>query len=132
MVLSGLVMMSAPVVALAQVQIQSGGACSGLIGTGTTQGGVKEIICRVGDILSTIVPVLMVLAIIYFVWGVINYVIASDEEAKKAGRDRIIYGVIGLAVIVGVWGLVKIVQDTFGFDNTNTNPIVLPTIDIYN
>jgi len=38
--------------------------------------------------------------------------IASDEEAKKAGRDRIIFGIIGLAVIVAMWGLVNILIKT--------------------
>jgi len=48
---------------------------------------------------------LLALGVVYFVWGVVTYVIASDEEAKKTGRDRIIYGIIGLAVIIGVWVL---------------------------
>ena len=96
--------------------------------SGVTLETVSGIICKIGDILNVIVPVLIVLAVIFFVWGVIMYVIASDEEAKKAGRDRIIYGIIGLAVIVGVWGLVNVLKTTFGFDNANAGNQVLPTI----
>ncbi len=132
-VLSGVVLGSAPVLALAQVSTvggTTGGACSGVGATGT-QGvtDVATILCRIGNILNLVVPVLLALGIVYFVWGVINYVIASDEEAKKAGRDRIIYGIIGLAVIVGVWGLVKIVTNTFGIQNSNQTDIILPTIN---
>ena len=71
-------------------------------------------------------PVLIGLGIIFFVWGVISYVVAGDEEAKTKGRDRMIYGVIGLAVIVGVWGLVAILNNSFGLNNKQI--IDLPTV----
>ena len=76
--------------------------------------------------MNSIVPILIALAVVYFVWGVVSFVIASDEEAKTTGRNRIIFGIIGLAVIIGMWGLVNVLRNTFGLNNT-TN-ITLPTI----
>ena len=61
-----------------------------------------------------------------FVIGVIQYVIASDEEAKTTGRNRMIYGIIGLVVIVALWGLVRIVTNTFDL-NTNQG-VTLPVL----
>ncbi|MEI7810277.1 MAG: hypothetical protein WCI41_01830 [bacterium] len=82
------------------------------------QVGIQAVICKIGEILNTLIPILIVLGVVYFVWGVIQYVIfASDEEAKKAGRNKMIMGIIGLVVIVGMWGLVKIVTSTFGLNN---------------
>lgn len=128
-VLAGLVLASAPVMALAQVTVNNGNTstCQD-IKVGTTAGNptIVTILCQIGSILNTVVPVLIALGVVYFVYGVITYVISSDEEAKKAGRNRIIFGIIGLAVIVGVWGLVGIVTNTFGLDNSGT--INLPTI----
>ncbi len=122
-VLSGLVMSSAPVLALAQITT-SGAATGGcdVSETGTLFG----ILCRIGQLFNAIVPVLIALGVLYFVWGVVTYVISSDEEAKTAGRNRIIFGIIGLALIIGVWGLVNFLRNTFGLDNT-TN-IQLPTV----
>ena len=58
------------------------------------------------------------LAVAAFVWGVVQYVINSDDEAKKSkGRDFMIWGIIGLTVMVSVWGLVKVVSSTFGIQN---------------
>ncbi len=119
------VLVLAPVGAFAQgVVVQGTGytSCSG----GVT-GNIQSAICKIGDILRMIVPLLISLGVVYFVWGVITYVIASDEEAKKSGRDRIIYGIIGLAVIVAVWGLVGILTSTFEVDNAGET-ITLPTI----
>ena len=50
------------------------------------------------------------------------YFISSDEEAKKKGRDRIIYGIIGLVVIIAIWGLVGVVRNSFGLNSGPASP----------
>jgi len=78
-----------------------------------TRGGLYNILCRVHDLLGTVVPLLIALGVVYLVYGIVTYVIAGDEEAKTTGRDKIISGIIGLAVIVSIWGLVYMVTNTF-------------------
>lgn len=126
-VLSGIVMGFAPLVALAQ-GITTGGSTSTGCVIGTSQGTLFGLLCRVGQLLNAIIPVLIALGVVYFVWGVITYVISNDEEAKTTGRNRVIAGLIGLAVIIGLWGLVSLLRNTFNLDNT-TN-IQLPTIPV--
>lgn len=87
---------------------------------------IQGFICKIGDILNTVVPILVALGVIIFIWGVLTYVLAGDEEAKTAGRDKIIFGIIGLAVIIGLWGLVRILTNTFGVQNAGQN-ITFPT-----
>ena len=123
-VLSGFVMGLAPVVALAQVA--TGTNQANCTGPGTVSN-IEGLLCKIGDILSAVVPILIIIGVIYFVWGVVSYVIGKDEEAKKEGRSKIIYGIIGLAVIVSVWGLVKILTNTF-VPSQNTGSVTLPTI----
>ena len=77
-----------------------------------------SIILKIGELLSAVIPVLIALGVVYFVWGVVMYVIADSEEAKSKGKNSMIYGVIGLAVIVGLWGLVGIVINTFGINDS--------------
>jgi hypothetical protein len=86
------------------------------------RGGLYNILCRIHDLLGTVVPLLIALGVVYFVYGVVMYMIADDEEAKTKGRDSIIFGVIGLAVIISLWGLVYIVTATFRTEgNAPTN-----------
>jgi hypothetical protein len=80
--------------------------------------GITSLISTSQQILNSIIPVLVALGVVYFVWGVVNYVIADGEEAKKKGKDIMIYGIIGLAVIIGLWGLVNIVVNTFGLSGS--------------
>lgn len=124
-VLSGVIMTATPLLALAQITTvgsQSNGCDISQSGT------LFGLLCRFGQLLNSVVPVLIALGVLYFVWGVISYVIADDEEAKSSGRNRIIYGIIGLAVIIGVWGLVNFLRNTFGLNN-NTN-IQIPTVPV--
>ena len=120
--LSSLVLGFAPFIALAQNTT----GCAAVAGNGT----IQDIICRIGNILDIVIPILIVLGVVYFIWGVVSYVIGSDEEAKKKGRDRMIFGIIGLVVIVAMWGLVGIVTKTFGL--TGTANINIPTVPFNN
>ncbi len=95
-----------------------------------TQSGniIAGFLCRVALLLNTIVPILITLAVVYFIWGVVQYVLGSSEDAKKEGRDRMIWGLIGLAVIVSIWGLVAILKN-FTYVNNNSNTISVPCIE---
>ena len=117
-------MVALPMVAFAQNQTTG---CD-VVGVGTGSGTLQGMLCTIGGLLQTLIPILIVLGVIYFIWGVISYVIAGDEEAKTKGRDRMIYGIIGLFVIVAVWGLVHILGTTFGVTNETTP--ALPAVGI--
>jgi hypothetical protein len=70
--------------------------------------------CIIG---KSIIPLIFALATAMFIWGVVQYVINDQEEAKKArGRQFMIWGIIALAVMFSIWGLVGILGNTFGVD----------------
>lgn len=74
--------------------------------------------------LGYVVPALITIAVIYFIWGVITFMTSSDEEAKKNGRTKIINGLIGLFVIVAFWGIIGVVKNSFGIQNNPTDNII--------
>jgi hypothetical protein len=85
-------------------------------------------ICKVQQLLNQIIPLLVALGVVYFIWGVVQYVIGGGEEAKKKGRDHIIYGLIGLAIIISLAGIINITVTTFGLGSSsvalNTSSLV--------
>lgn len=70
------------------------------------------------------------LAVIYIVWGVVQYAIMSEDsdENRKVAKNKVLYGVIGLAVILSIWGLVRIVTNTFQTGSNNAPTQDFPQI----
>jgi len=65
-------------------------------------------------ILNFVVQILLVIATAVFLWGVIQYLTAgADEERRASARSLMIYGLIALAVIIAVWGIVTVLVNTF-------------------
>ena len=114
-----------PLISFAQVSAT--GTCAGGVAAGTASGGIGTVICQIYAIIKVIIPVLILGAVAYFIYGVIMFVIAGDAEEKGAGRTMMINGIIGFAVIIGLWGLVYILLNTFGV-NANTPA---PTIPVF-
>ncbi|MGB8815704.1 MAG: pilin [Minisyncoccia bacterium] len=67
----------------------------------------------VTDVVRWAGPTLGAIAILYFIWQVIQYTVAGDEDKKKEAKNGIIWAVVGIFVIFSVWGLVGILQNTF-------------------
>ena len=77
--------------------------------------GVEGIIADFGNIINAAIPVVLALAVLYFFWGLAQYVLNSaNEDKKEEGRNIMIWGIIALFVMVSVWGLIRMLQTTFG------------------
>jgi len=76
----------------------------------------QSVLSIILGLLNTIITVLIVAAIAFFIFGVVKYIFSADKEE---GKKTISNGLIGLFIIVAFWGIIKIVQNTFGLDNQN-------------
>ena len=81
-------------------------------------GNLQELISYLVGIMNTIVPLIILLALLYFLYGVTQLLLSPGEE-KKHGEARtfILYGLIALFVMLSVWGLVNVLLSTFPLDN---------------
>jgi len=87
-----------PLMALAQSKVNS----------------VWDLFSMANRVLNSLVPLFIALAVVYFIWEVFRYAVAGDEDKKKEAKTHIIWGIVGIFVMVSVWGLVNILQGTFG------------------
>jgi hypothetical protein len=70
-------------------------------------------------ILRQLVFLIVGLAVVYFLWGVAKFVLAVNEEkARDEGKKQMIWGIIGIFVMVSVWGLVNVIAGTFPLNNS--------------
>ncbi|MEK7560295.1 MAG: hypothetical protein AAB522_03295 [Patescibacteria group bacterium] len=78
---------------------------------------IYDLLKKADDVVRTIIGILFPLATAIFLWGVIEYMRAAGDEKKiKDARQKITYGIIGLFLMVAVWGIVKAIVVTFGLD----------------
>ncbi len=75
---------------------------------------IKFITCF---LLRLIVPLLFAVAIVVFILGVIRFMNSESSEEKGEGKKFMLWGIIALTVMLGIWGIVSIVGGTFGIRN---------------
>lgn len=65
------------------------------------------------EIINNLVAFSAALALFYFMWGIIKYLVKYDSEKdRKDSVQTITYGLIALFVLIAVWGLVSIVKQS--------------------
>jgi hypothetical protein len=75
----------------------------------------KEVVFSfIDSVLSPLVPIIISLTIIYFVWAIIKFVIRGEVKDKEEAKQMMFWGIVGLFVMVSVWGLVSVVEETLG------------------
>lgn len=67
------------------------------------------------SIVNPIIYFLFAVALLYFLYGVLIFIInADDEKARETGKKHMFWGVIGLFIMVSVYGILGIVLGTVG------------------
>ncbi|HVU80307.1 MAG TPA: hypothetical protein VHD37_03005 [Candidatus Paceibacterota bacterium] len=84
----------------------------------TAGGNIQNIILWFGDTLNLLIPVLIAAALVAFFWGLVTYVWGAGGEGAAKGKSVMIAGLLALFVMVSVWGIIKIAQNTFGVGNS--------------
>ncbi|MDO8566635.1 MAG: pilin [bacterium] len=76
----------------------------------------------IGIINTILVPVLIAIAFITFLWGIFKYFIwgAESESDKADGRKFAMWGIIGFVILFSLWALVNIVSGTLGLQTNNS------------
>ena len=75
----------------------------------------RDFVVEVVDILGTaIMPLMFLAALTWFIWGVVEFIRNSDnQEKRKEGRTRMLWGIIALFVMVSFLGITSIFTETF-------------------
>ncbi len=89
----------------------------------TTVANLEGIVQLLTNLFNNIIPLLIAVAVVYFFWGLITFLRASgDPKAIEAGRSQMIWGVIAIAVMVSLFGLINFLQNTLGVDSGTITP----------
>lgn len=77
---------------------------------------------------DVLIPLVLALAFLAFIWGVFQYFIAggANEEAREKGKNLMIYAIIGFLVIVIFWGIINFLIGITGIGNDAAPTISVP------
>jgi hypothetical protein len=78
----------------------------------------KSLLARIEDaILFPIMSLLLAGAFLFFLYGAFQFVYgAADGEVRQEGKKHMMWGIIGLFIMVSALGLLRIAANTFGVD----------------
>jgi hypothetical protein len=93
-------------------------SAQGIVST-TPQQGIIGLIQFANTALNDVMVLFITLAIVVFFWGLIQYIIKSGEE-RAAGLTTIFYSIIAIFIMVSIWGVIHLLQATFGVNNSNS------------
>ena len=71
-------------------------------------------------IINPLILLLFALAIVYFLYGVLEFLMNQENEEKKtSGKSHMLWGVVGIVIMLGVWTILGMLLSTFGITGVN-------------
>lgn len=83
----------------------------------------NQLLVRLIDLVELTIPILIGLALLFFLSGVAKYGLSRDDNKRRESISVIIFGLIALFAMVSVWGLVNLLSDTFNLQSNYQNSI---------
>lgn len=66
-------------------------------------------------ILNPLIVLLFAVALIVFFWGLVEFIFkAGSDEGRETGRRNMMWGIVGMFIMVAVYGIIKLILATFG------------------
>jgi Type IV secretion system pilin len=66
------------------------------------------------QVINPLILLLAAVAFVAFLWGVFEFIThAGDETKRKEGKNAILWGLVGLVIIFGAYGIINIAMGAF-------------------
>ncbi|OHA00467.1 MAG: hypothetical protein A3C07_01260 [Candidatus Sungbacteria bacterium RIFCSPHIGHO2_02_FULL_47_11] len=80
--------------------------------------------------LNLVVTIVFILAVIVFGWGIVKLIVAAGDPGKiKEAKGFLIWGVIGIAILASIFGIIQFLQQYIGI-SSGTQPIQPPGVTL--
>lgn len=77
--------------------------------------GIKGILTGVSGLMNMVVRIIFGLALIYFFWGGARFILnAGDAKTREDGKNKMIWGVITLFVMISIYGIIAWLTGVLG------------------
>jgi succinate dehydrogenase/fumarate reductase cytochrome b subunit len=74
------------------------------------------------QIINPLILLLVAVAFVVFIWGVFQFIAhAGDETKRHEGQQAILWGLVGLVIMFGAYGIINIAATSFNLPNIQKN-----------
>ena len=85
--------------------------------------GLKTLLTGFKDIINLLIPVVIGLAVIFFLWGTGQFILhAGDQKLRDEGKKKMLWGVIALFVMISIVGILTLISNTLGIPANQSLP----------
>jgi uncharacterized membrane protein YidH (DUF202 family) len=85
---------------------------------------INDVSNRFTSILNTATVLIISIAVIWIIINVVRFFVgAKDSEKRHDGIMQVIWGIVGIFIIISIWGLVSILKNSFGTNDTASQGI---------
>ncbi|MEK7128813.1 MAG: hypothetical protein AAB471_01140 [Patescibacteria group bacterium] len=68
-------------------------------------------------ILNPLIGLVFAAAMVYFLWGVFDFIRNNENDTdREEGKKHMLWGIIGMFIMVAVYGIIGIITGTFAPD----------------
>lgn len=83
---------------------------------------IWDIYCIAAEYINLAFILLIAVAILALAYGIFKFIVnASNEAERTKGRTYILWAVIGIFIMISVWGLINIISATVDLDDSNAS-----------
>lgn len=66
-------------------------------------------------VINPLIVFLFACALAYFLYGVVQFILnPANEEIRKSGKSHMMWGVVGMFIMVSVFAIMQIILNTLG------------------
>jgi hypothetical protein len=82
---------------------------------------LDDAVTSIGLLVGKLIPILIALGLLFFIWGLVQFIMAGgDDAAKEKGKSHMVWGIIALFVMISVWGIVGLLSEITGVETGGT------------
>jgi hypothetical protein len=76
----------------------------------------KTFVSQIVEVVQLLIGLFAALALLSFFWGLAKFILSAGDEKKiQEGKDIMIWGTVGLFVLVSIWGILTLLYGELDF-----------------
>ncbi len=79
--------------------------------------GLKGLLITFGGFINILIRIIFGLAMIYFFWGLSQFILHSGDPKKLAeGRSKMVWGIVAIFVFLSIYGIIYFIGNILGIN----------------